>query len=466
MNKANVQTAIVEQKRKLARKKISEDDLWELEHEFNEYFGEMTNVQRVALLKRFWQLDHEVTIVDRSTNCFYSSSPLLRAFTISHEHLIRQCQLERGVSLDSSKKVADAADELKHEIASVIKKYRGEVRADGKPVLKYEGKTEPKFFFFGFQPGLASDDHLIGMFFSEADREKADRYIVQKLESWGVRTEPLAEERTLHARRLWFWERHFDRKQFRRDFRKLSHEERLDVIEELNTKGIDFKFTDPSTFECYQSCWSNQGALRNSRCFSYDFDLGYRPKNGSRSDLPEHFPTASERRKEIDEIERTLLHVIAKHGGLITGIERDVYKAVVSLEQSEKFPVSGEIHARFPDYQARRDASSEIHERLAVAGIQFSVEEDEELSIDEQIAKTNSELDDKRKTLDRGWSLLESRKQFHRKELIRIEEDEQKLLEEEERFTEFAKAISDRLQQLSQQRDSSSHNGREQRKEA
>jgi hypothetical protein len=454
MEKANIKSAIVELEERLVRNNVSEDDLSELTNEFHECFGEMSNVQRVALLKRFWQLDHEITIVDKSTNCLYSSSPLFRAFTISHEHLIRQHQIEHGEFLDSSDKVSVAAEELKQEIASVIKKYRGEVKTNDGPVLRCEDKTEPEWYFYGFQPGLASDGYVIGMFFSEADREKAVQDVVKKWCNWGIRTEPLAEDRVVHSERYWFWKKHFDRKQFRRQFKKLSHEERLDAIDDLDAKGINFTFTDPDTDYCYGSSWQRQGSIRNSRDFSYDFELGYLPKNGSRSGLPEHFPTASERRKEIDEIERTLLHLIAKHGGFVTSIERSVSDAVVSLEQSENFLDSGDIHARFHDYQARRNASSEIHERLAVAGVHFSVEEDEELSIDEQIAKANSELDDKRKSLDWKWKYLESSKQQLRRDTIRIEENEQKLPEEEERFKEFAKSICDRLQQLSRQRES------------
>lgn len=454
MKKANMKSEILELKRKLARKKLSEDDLWDLNTEFCDCFDEMSNVQRVALLKRFWQLDETIIIVDTSTNCFYGSSPLFRAFTISYEHFIRQYQSERGKSLDSSEKLAEATGELKHDIASIIKRYRGEVRNDGSPALKCEERTEPEFSFFGFQPGLASDDHLIGMFFSETDREKAVQETVNKWGIWGVRTEPLAEDRTLHARRFRFWEKHFDRKQFRRDFRKLSHEERLDAIEELNAKGIDFKFTDPTTFACYQSRWSNQGAIRNTRRFSYSFDLGYLPEDRNRFDLPEHFPSAEERRKEVDEIERTLLHLIAKHGGFVTSIERSIWDAAVSLEESENFLGSGHIHARFPYYQARRDASSEIHERLAIAGVHFSVDKDEPLSIDEQIAKANWELDQKRKDLDWKWSYLDRKKRDLEEDAIRVEEDEQELLEEEESFKEFAKSISDRLHRLSQQRES------------
>jgi hypothetical protein len=287
------------------------------------------------------------------------------------------------------------------------------------------------------------------MFFSEVDREQAILDIIERWGSWGVRTEPLAEERTVHSMRGWFWKKHFDRKQFRRKFQKLSHEDRLNAIEELNAKGIDFKFTDPTSDECYQSHWSNYGAVRNSRCFSYDFDLGYLPEDGSPFELPENFPSVEERRKEIDEVERTLLHLIAKHGGFVTRIERNVYDEAVSLEESENFLGSGHIHARFPDNQSRREASREIHERLAVASVSFPVEDGEELSIDEQIAVAHDELAEELKELDYASSNLDYRKQRHREEGPAIEEAEQRLREKEIEFKELEKKIAERVKALS-----------------
>jgi hypothetical protein len=454
VNQAKVKSAIVELKKKLSQKNVSEDDLWDLKDEFHDYFNEMSNVQRVTILKRFWKLDYEFTTVDKATNCLYGSSPLFRAFTISHDQLSRQHQIEHGKSTSCSEELSATAEDLKRDIASIIKKCRGEVKTDDGPVLRYEDNTEPEFDFYGFQPGLASDDYVIGMFFSEADRAKAVQDIVKKWGQWGVRTEPLAEERTVHAKRHWYWKKHFDRKKFRRKFAKMSHQERLDAIEELNAKGIDFKFTDPASYEYYQSQWHNQGGVQNSRCFSYSFDLGYLPEDYNPFELPEDFPSAQERRQEIDEIERTLLHLIAKHGGLVTSIKRSFSEAVLSVQDSETFMGYGCINARFPNHQARRDASSEIHERLSITGVHFSVDEGEQLSIDEQIAKTNQELDEKRKDLDWRWSQLEYAKQGLSEEVIRIEENERKLLEEEVRFKELEKSISDRLQQLSQQRDS------------
>lgn len=454
MNQAKEKTAIVELKKKLSQKNVSEDDLWDLTNEFHDYFNEMLNVQRVAILKRFWKLDYEITTIDKATNCLYSSLPLFRAFTISHEHLKRQYQIEHGKSISCFKEVSVATEDLKRDIAGMIKRYRGEVKSGSSPVLSYEDRTDSEHSFFGFQPGLASDDYVIGMFFSEVDRAKAIQSITKKWGHFGVRSEPLAEERIVHSKRHWFWKKDFDRKKFRRIFAKMSHQERLDVIEELNEKGIDFRFRDSDSYKSYQSQWRHQGGVRNSRCFSYDFDLGYLPLDYNPFELPENFPSAQERRQEIDVIERTLLDLIAKHAGIVKSISRHLTNAALSLQDSETFLGSGHIDARFPSHQARRDASSEIHERLAVAGVYFSVDEGEELSIDEQMAKVNQEFDQKRKYLDMEWSNLDYAKQALSEKIVRIEENERELLEEEERFKEFEKTTSDLLRQLSQQRDS------------
>ncbi|MFT5326201.1 MAG: hypothetical protein ACI8P0_004076, partial [Planctomycetaceae bacterium] len=171
-----------------------------------------------------------------------------------------------------------------------------------------------------------------------------------------------------------------------------------------------------------------------------DFTLGY----STESSL-----TQSERRAEVDRVERSLFEIIAKHGGFVTMLSRSVYDSYLRLQDSEDFLGDGVINALFPDDAARRRASAEVFEKLAVYGVSFPVEDSEELSVEEQIDKAHAERDSQRKKLDSGWTCLKSDKESHREEAISIDNREAELFEKEIEFKELEKKLAERVKRLS-----------------
>lgn len=436
-------------KQLMSRKKLTDDELDDIWEKVDACFGDLSEAERVRAFRRFWQSEYEITVLDKETDCLYSSSPLMRVFTISHDQLAQGYLHFKGETLSTPEDISAAATAVKLSIESAVRRQKGVMKASRDLELGYSAREESTYWFYGFQEGFGSDEHLIGMFFSEAGRAKAIAKIIDEWGKFGVRTEPLEEEWMVHARRAGRWKRMFGRQAFRRKFAKLSDEERRTAIEELSAKGIKFKYTDHKSYTSYQTCHFLKGGAPHSRCFSYDFRLGY---------SEESLPTTSERRDEIDHIERSLFDIIAQYNGFVTMIERSLEEPCMDLRDSKDFLGSGRVYARFPDDEARRRASAEVFGRLAVYGVSFPVEDGEELSVDEQIAVAHDELAEKRKELEWASSSLDDRKQQHREEVLAIEVAEQRLREEEIRFKEFEKEIAERLQQLNQQRNTSELN--------
>jgi len=272
---------------------------------------------------------------------------------------------------------------------------------------------------------------------------------------YGVRTEPVHNERLVENERQAFWQNDFDRKGFRKQFAKLSHDDRLTAIEDLASKGINLKYKDRKTGVVYfasdgfvfgggslEACYEKG---KNCRTFTYPFALGY---------SEEALLLPSEQFDQIDRVERTLLRIIAKHSGYVVNITRTLPRDYLG---------SGYVEARFPDDAARRSASKEVFDKLSIYGVNFQVDTGEELSIDEQIAEAYQERDSKRDEVDSVWNFHKMRKQLYldedkadREVEIVIEEDEAKLHQREIEFKEFERKIFERVKQLSRERINSS----------
>jgi len=420
-----------EDKGRMTKVVLSKDELSHRWREVKSRFNDMSEAQRVDEFRKFWEMDYEATELDKKTGLIYSSSPLMRVFTICHEQLAQGYLQFKGESLSTQEEIADAVQTVKSSIESMVRCVNGVVKEDDGPELGYDDSEVPTSCFYGFQEGFGSDDYLVGMFFSEVGRIKAIKKVVNEWGQYGVRTEPVGKERDVHARRTSLWNLDFDGKNYRKQFAKLSHEERLKEIKDLSAKGIQFRYTDRKKNRVYNTYSIPFGIGQYSRQFSYDFTLGYSEEN---------LPGASERRDKIDRVEKSLFGIIAKHNGLVTMIERDLIlasKACMSLQDSEDFDGEGNIYVQFPSEIARRHASEEVFETLSTYGVQFSLEKGEELSIGEQSAIAQKERDSERALLDSSWKTLKYRKERHREEVIELEKDEVELLQREREFKEI-----------------------------
>ncbi|WP_339685954.1 hypothetical protein [Gimesia maris] len=409
---------------RMAEMVLSEEELHHHWKKVKSRFNDMSESQRVDEFQKFWEKGFEVTELDKKTGLLYSSSPLMRVFTICHEQLVEGYLQFKGERLETQEEIAAAVQIVKRSIESTIRRFKGIVKEEGAEP-GYADSKEPVSCFYGFQEGFGSDDYLIGMFFSEGGHTRAINEVVEEWGQFGVRTEPVGTERDVHTRRTSLWNLYFDRKEYRKNFAKLSHEERLKEIKDLSEKGIKFRYTDRKTNHNYNTDVIPFGMEQYSRRFSYDFMLKYSEKN---------LPGASARREEIDRLEKSLFGIIAKHNGFVTIIERDLIQAsnaCLSLQESEDFDGKGHVYVQFPSKNARSRASEEVFEKLSSYGVQFSLEKGEEPSPGEQNAILRQELDSKRARLDLSWKMLEWRKERHREESIELENAEAGLLQRE-----------------------------------
>lgn len=474
---------------------LSEDELHCLWEEVESKFDDMPEAKRIAAFRNFWEMDYEATKLDRKTNCFYRSAPLMRAFTICHDELAQGYFRFKGEKLSTQQDIAVAVQTVKNSIKSTIRRHKGIARKSDDPLPQAPEFGESTWIFQGFKEGFGSDNHLIGFFFSEASRNQAIEEVLMEWGQYGVRTEPVHNERLVENERQAFWQNDFDRKGFRKQFAKLSHDDRLTAIEDLASKEIDLKYTDRKTGFVYASngvVFVDGGIelrydkSKNWRIFTYPLALGYTEAS---------LPSPSEQFYEIDRVERALLGIIAKHSGYLVNISRSLPKEYLG---------SGHIDARFPNEATRRSASKEVFEKLSVYGVHFDTDRGEELSIDEQIAEAYQELDSFRREIDSDWKgfnswkdrhherkiqieefeaegveswkeawtelvskgifrsennigdrfteALESRKERHSEEEGRINEMESMILEREEEFKEFAQKIAERVRGLSSER--------------
>lgn len=400
-------------------------------------FGNMAEAERVDELREFWAMGYEVSLLDEKTGCIYSSAPLMRVFTICHDQLAEGYLRCKGEKLSTREKTEAAVQDVKNSIESTIRRLKGVVKEGEGSELGHEFAIVKTSCFYGFQEGFGSDDHLVGMFFSEVGRTNAIEEVVKEWGEYGVRTEPLSCEKDLHAQRTHLWNSGFNRKEFRKQFRKLSHAERLKEIEDLSAKGIKLQFKDPKTCIVYATHEVPFGLGQCSRKFSYDFKLRY-PE--------ESLPTASERRGEVDRIERSLFGIIAKHKGFVTEIERDLIlasNACIRLQDSADFDGEGNVYAEFPNEAARRHASEEVFETLARNGVEFPLEKGEKLSTNEQIVKNQQERDAARKRLDAAWHALEGKQERHRQEERQLKEEETELKRRQLEFEEIERNLAE-----------------------
>lgn len=393
----------------------SEEELNCLWEEVQAKFDDMSEAKRIAAFRRFWEMGDEATMLDKKTNCFYRSAPLMRAFTICHDELAQGYARFKGEKLSSQEDIAVAVQTVKSSIKSTIRRHKGIVRKGDDPLPQDLEFGEPTWIFHGFREGFGSDDHLIGFFFSEVSRNHAIEEIVREWGQYGVRTEPVHNEKLVEDERQEFWQNDFDRKSFRRQFAKLSHEDRLTAMEDLASKGINLKYTDGKTGVVYSTdeVYFVDGLVKyrydkskNFRSFTCPFALGYSEEN---------LPSPSEQFDEIDLVERTLLGIIAKHSGYVLDITRSLPRDYIG---------SGYFAARFPNERARRGASQEVFEKLSVYGVNFKADGGEELLIEEKIAKAYQELDCFRREIDCDWKGFNLWKQRHDPEKKRIEEFE------------------------------------------
>ncbi len=395
---------------------LSKDELDHLLEEVESKFDDMPEAKRVAAFRKFWEMDYGVTKLDKKTNCNYRSAPLMRAFTICHDELAQGYFRFKGKKLSTQQDIAVAVQAVKRSIRSTIRRLEGVVEKSDGPMHGAPDTEDSTRIFNGFREGFGSDDYLIGMFFSEAGRTKAIEDVVSKWGQYGVRTEPVHDEQLVENGRNYLWQLDFDRKAFRKQFAKLSHEDRLTAIEDLASKGINLNYTDRKTDIVYRalngfvrvgaSFNSSRQKGKNSREFTYPFTLGY---------SEESLPSPSEQFDEIDGVERTLLGIIAKHNGFVMRIVRTLPKDSLG---------SGDVDVRFPSEAAKRSASKEVFEKLSVYDVKFQRDSGEVLSIDEQIAEANQELDSSRDDIDSYRERLKLRKERHRENEIRIEESE------------------------------------------
>ena len=298
---------------RMAEMVLSEEELHHHWKKVKSRFNDMSESQRVDEFQKFWEKGFEVTELDKKTGLLYSSSPLMRVFTICHEQLVEGYLQFKGERLETQEEIAAAVQIVKRSIESTIRRFKGIVKEEGAEP-GYADSKEPVSCFYGFQEGFGSDDYLIGMFFSEGGHTRAINEVVEEWGQFGVRTEPVGTERDVHTRRTSLWNLYFDRKEYRKNFAKLSHEERLKEIKDLSEKGIKFRYTDRKTNHNYNTDVIPFGMEQYSRRFSYDFMLKYSEKN---------LPGASARREEIDRLEKSLFGIIAKHNGFVTIIERE-----------------------------------------------------------------------------------------------------------------------------------------------
>jgi hypothetical protein len=415
---------------------LSNDELHHRWREVKSRFNDMSEAQRVDEIQMFWKKGFEVTGLDKVTGLLYSSSPLMRVFTICHEQLVQGYLQFKGERLETQEKIAAAVQTVKSSIESTIRRFKGVVKVEGTEP-GYANSKEPVSCFYGFQEGFGSDDYLIGMFFSEGGQTQAINEVVEEWGQFGVRTEPDGKERDMHTRRISLWNQDFDRKKYRKKFTKLTHKQRLKKIKDLSAKGIKFRYTDRKTNHVYNTYVIPFGTDQYSRRFSYDFMLKYSEEN---------LPGASARREEIDRLEKSLFGIIAKYNGFVTIIERDLIlasNACLSLQESKDFDGEGHVYVQFPSKNARSRASEEVFEKLSIYGVQFSLEKGEEPSAGEQNAILRQELDSKRARLDSSRKMLECRKARHREESIELENTEAELLQREREINKIEQNLSE-----------------------
>ncbi len=415
---------------------LSEEELHHRWKEVKFRFTDMSESQRVDEFQKFWEMDFEVTELDKKTGLLYSSSPLMRVFTICHEQLVQGYLQFKGERLENQEEISAAVQIVKRSIESTIRRFKGIVKEEGAEP-GYADSKEPVSCFYGFQEGFGSDDFIIGMFFSEVGRTKVIKKVVKEWGRYGVRTEPVGTERDVHSRRTSLWNRDFDRKEYRKYFAILSHKQRLKEIKNLSIKGIKFRYTDRKTNRVYNTYVIPFGMGQFSRQFSYDFMFKYSEEN---------LPGASERCEEIDRVEKSLFGIIANHNGFVTMIERDLIlasNACLSLQESEDFDGEGHVYVQFPSNIARSRASEEVFEKLSSYGVQFSLETGEKPSTGEQNVILRQELDSKRARLDLSWKMLESRKARHREESIELENAEAELLQREREINKIEQNLSE-----------------------
>ena len=420
---------------------LSKDELRHHWKEVKPHFNDMSEAQRIDEFRKFWEMDYEATEFDNKTGCIYSSSPFMRVFTICHEQLAQGYLQFKGEKLSTQEEIAVAVQAVKSSIESTIRRFKGIVKEDDRPEPGHNDSEVAVSCFYGFQKGFGSDDYLIGIFFSDVGRNKAIKKVVNEWGQYGVRTEPVGKEKDVNALRTSFWKFAFKRKNFRKQFAKLSHEERLKEIKNLSAKGIQFQYTDRKKKHVYNTYSIPFGIGQYSRQFSYDFTLKYSEEN---------LPGASERRIEIDSVEKSLFGIIAKHSGFVTMIERDLIlasNACLSLQDSEDFDGEGHVYVQFPSKTARSRASEEVFEKLSISGVQFSLEKGEEPSTSEQNAILRQELDSKRARLEISWKMLESRKERHREEFTEIENAEAELLQREREFKKIEQNLAECVKQ-------------------
>lgn len=424
---------------------LSEDELYHRWNKVKSRFNDMSEAQRVDEFRKFWEMDIEVTELDKKTGCIYSSFPFMRVFTICHEQLAESYLLFKGERVETQEEIAAAVQTMKSSIESTIRRFKGVVKEE-ETEPGYANSKEPVSCFYGFQKGFGSDDYLIGMFFSEVGRSEAIKKVVNEWGQYGVRTEPVGKEEDLYALRTSLWKFAFDRKNYRKQFAKLSHEERIKEIKDLSEKGIKFRYTDRKTNHVYNTYVIPFGMGQFSRQFSYDFMLKYSEEN---------LPGASERREEIDRIEKSLFGIIAKHNGFVTMIERNLLgasNACLSLQESEDFDGEGHVYVQFPSKNARSSASEEVYEKLSSYGVLFSLEEGEEPSPGERNAILRQKIDSKRARLDLSWKVLNSQKEHHREEAIELEKSEAKLLQREKEFKKIEQNLAELVKLSSRKR--------------
>ncbi|TWU18588.1 hypothetical protein [Allorhodopirellula heiligendammensis] len=433
-----------------ARAALSKDEIVRRWRKIKSSFPDMSEAERVDEFRRFWEFELEATELDPAADCLYSSTPIMRVFTICHDELAKGYLSFKGEKLSTHEETMVAVQDVKDSIAATICRLGGVVKEGDGPDFGYLPLDKPSSRFHGFQEGFGSDDHLVGMFFSEVSRTAAIQKVTAEWGQYGVRSEPYREGGDVHYAKKEIRNFNFDKKEFRKQFAKLSHEDRLTAIDDLSANGIQFKSKDRKTHFDYKTRSIPFGEGKNSRCFSYEFQLGH--SKGS-------LPPAHEKRDGVDRIERTLLGIIAKHDGFVTRIQRDILglpKPCMKLQDSENSYGYGNIQVQFPNETARRRASEEVFETLASDGVRFESEAGETLSVDEQIAKAHQELASKRKELDSSWSSLRSMQEFHRDGVAECLDDEARLNQREIEFKDFESEVAERLEELSREQTDSS----------
>ncbi len=439
-----------ESEEQLTRAALSKDEIVRRWRKIKSSFPKMSEAERVDEFRRFWEFELEATELDPASDCLYSSTPIMRVFTISHDELAKSYLSFKGEKLSTHEETMVAVQDVKDSIAATICRLGGVVKEGDGPDCGYLQLDKPSSRFHGFQEGFGSDDHLVGMFFSEVSRTAAIQMVTAEWGQYGVRSEPYRDGGDVHYTKKDIRNSNFDKKEYRKQFAKLSHEERLAEIDDLSAKGIQFKSKDRKTRFDYTTRSIPFGEGKNSRCFSYEFQLGH--SNGS-------LPREQERRDGVGRIERTLLGIIAKHDGFVTRIQRDIAplsEPCMKLQDFEKAFGRGTIHVQFPNETARRRASKEVFETLASDGVRFESDKGETLSVDEQIAKARQELASKRKELDSSWSSLRSMQEFHRDGVVECLDDEARLNQRETEFKDFEREVAERLEKLNHKQTDSS----------